>query len=243
MEDPGDRDAWLSDANDGKPFPLPAVAPGDSVVFTLRGTVSSLLVKSGQAESTSAGSYTPNLSEGGKSLLPGSSVKGAVRARAELIADTLGLDKGMTERVFGIAAMSGEEKSLPGRVRFEDVVLDEKKQKITRIRINKFTGGVMRGGLFTEEPLSSAVTLRVTVPSDCPEGCGLILYALRDLGLGLYQLGSGGSIGRGFLQAQELRAETPDGRSLTIHFSKDGCKAEDPNRLAAEWRSAWEVSA
>lgn len=242
MTDAADREVWLDDRWDGTPLTLPKEDGGDEVLFTLSGTIDGILVKSGQIRIEDGKSVTPNLKEGGRSILPGSSVKGAVRARARLIADAMGLEGDIVSRVFGDMPRDGE--ALAGRVRFEDATLEENKLRVSRIRINKFTGGVMRGGLFTEEPLSGEVTLRVRVPMSCPEGCALVLYALRDLGLGLYNLGSGGSIGRGFFQGAALSAETPDGRKLSLSFHKDGTVvADDPAALAAEWRNAWEVTA
>ena len=97
----------------------------------------------------------------------------------------------------------------------------------------------MRGGLFQEEPVNSPVSLRVSVARDCPQGCALILYALRDLGLQLWNVGSGGSIGRGFLRLESVTAVTPDKESITLRFDGNGlCTAEDPEGLAARWFEA-----
>lgn len=242
MTNAEDREAWLAECWNGSPLTLPEASGGDDVLFTLSGTIDGILVKSGQIEIENGKSFTPNIKEGGRSILPGSSVKGAVRARAQLIVGALGLDDGIVNRVFGDMPRGGE--ALAGRVRFEDATLEENKLRVSRIRINKFTGGVMRGGLFTEEPLSGEVTLRVRVPASCPEGCALVLYALRDLGSGLYNLGSGGSIGRGFFRGATLSADTPDGKSLSLSFCEDGSiAADDPAALAAEWRKALGVTA
>ena len=73
----------------------------------------------------------------------------------------------------------------------------------------------------------------------CPEGCALTLYALRDLGLGLWNLGSGASIGRGRITLDEVRAETPDRSLLNLRFDENGsCSLEDPAGLAEEWLNA-----
>ena len=42
----------------------------------------------------------------------------------------------------------------------------------------------MNTGLFNEEPLCSKLTLKITAPADDSVGCGLLVYALRDLGVG-----------------------------------------------------------
>ena len=148
----------------------------------------------------------------------------------------------MTETLFGREARAGDNGKA-GILRFEDVMLTKSvSQKITRIRINRFTGGVIRGGLFVEEPVSGTLTLQVAVPADEEAGCMLLLYALRDLAIGLYNLGSGGSIGRGFLRVEELTALTPDGRQLALHFDQEkSCSVSDPAELIPKWRKALEA--
>ena len=173
-------------------------------------------------------------------MLPGSSIKGAVRARAEQIAAALGLSKGRTEALFGRGA-GAEDNGLPGQVFFEDgVITQPQKKQISRIRINRFTGGVIRGGLFTEEPLRCDLELRISAP-DAPADCGLLLYALRDLGAGLYNLGSGGAIGRGYVQVDRLTATLSDGRRASLTFDRERrCTAEDPEDIFKTWLSALE---
>lgn len=244
MRSAEDRMAWLENKEDAEPFELPEVKCTDIVTFTVSGSTEGLLVKSGATSSTGSGSYTPNLTETGNPVIPGSSLKGSVRARAEIVAEVLGLEPEITETVFGKAAMTSSEESLPGMVLFEDAVISGGKKKITRIRINKFTGGVMRGGLFSEEPVCGDVSFHISVPADCPAGCLLIFYALRDLGMGLYSLGSGGSVGRGYIRTDTVTASLPDGTSISVRFNGDGSfTVSDPENLIRKWRAALEVRA
>ena len=249
MEDGADRAAWLEDREDGTALTLPELTLGDQVVFTLTGRADSILVKAGAREMRSGPksgnrNVTVPLRENGRAILPGSSVKGAVRARAEAIAQLLGLEKDVTDALFGRMGRrdaDGENQGngLPGKVRFEDAVLSGQGREISRIRINRFTGGVIRQGLFVEEPLQSEVTLRITLPEGEHMGCGLLLYALRDLGLGLYNLGSGGAVGRGFLAVDTIRARTPSGTEACLRFDRDrSCTMEDPSGLFAQWLGA-----
>lgn len=239
MKDPRDREAWLNDEGYGVPLELPGAANRRRVTFTVTGQADSILVRSSYAERMGDSSSTPNLAEGGRPVLPGSSVKGAVRARAEAIAKAVGLDETWLRTLFGRGARAGDN-GRPGQVWFEDVRLDDSKKTITRIRINKFTGGVIRGDIFREEPVSSAVTLRISAPPDDPVACALLLYALRDLGMGLYSLGGGGAVGRGYVAVRRIEAAAPDDRRAGLAF--DGsltCTLDDPDGLAAEWLRAW----
>lgn len=237
LMDPADRAAWLADDWRGEPLALPEVTDTQRVTFLLSGQADSLLVKAGAPvqKQGSGSSYIPNLTEGGRAILPGSSVKGAVRARAEMIAKTLDLPQQMTEDLFGRMSADGDNGKA-GRIFFEDGRLSgEKRQQISRIRINRFTGGVIRNGLFTEEPLNCGVELRITAPDE-PAACGLLLYALRDLGLGLYNLGSGGSIGRGYLSVREIKAVMPGGGEARLLFDEERCcTAEDPQGIFRMW--------
>ena len=235
-----DRNAWLKHSTAGREaLKLPKAPASPWVRFTLAGHADNLLIRAASVEQSEEKSYTPNQSEGGRPLIPGSSIKGAVRTRAQVIAGTLGFPQSMTDSLFGRGA-SNDDNGIPGRIWFEDAVLDRSRtQKISRIRINKFTGGVIRGGLFTEEPVSGDVVLRIQAPED-PLACSLLLYALRDLGFGLYSLGSGGSIGRGYLNVQSIDIRDPKGRTAKLTFSKDhSCSLKDPDRLVKEWLQAW----
>lgn len=240
LVDPADRAAWLADDFSGTPLALPETPRPRNVTFVVSGQADSLLIKAGAPlmNGTGKGQYTPNLTEGGRAVLPGSSVKGAVRARAEMIAGFLNLPRELTEDLFGRRPGDGDN-GRPGRVFFEDGRLtEEKPRQISRIRINRFTGGVIREGLFTEEPLSCGVELCVSAPDE-PAACGLLLYALRDLGLGLYNLGSGGSIGRGYLAVHQIKALLPGGGAASLLFDRErNCSADDPDGVFEMWLNA-----
>lgn len=237
LTDPADRTAWLEGKYQGEPFALPALTRVRNVTFVVTGQADSLLVKAGAPLQEGKKQYTPNMTEGGQVVLPGSSIKGAVRARAEMIARLLELPAEKTEELFGRMSANGDDGK-PGRVYFEDGRLSgEKAQRISRIRLNRLTGGVIRGGLFTEEPLACGVELRISAPNE-PEACALLLYALRDLGLGFYNLGSGGSIGRGYLSVREIKAITPDcGEARLLFNAEKVCTAQDPNGIFQMWLS------
>lgn len=239
LTNPADRTAWLQESGQGKLLSLAEVTGARRVTFVVSGQADSLLVKAGAPlQKQDKGTYTPNLTEGGRPVLPGSSVKGAVRARAEMIANLLGIPKEMTEDLFGREAGQADNGK-PGCAFFEDGYLTaEKRQQISRIRINRFTGGVIRNGLFTEEPLSCDIELRVTAPDD-PVACGLLLYALRDLGLGLYNLGSGAAIGRGYLAVSKICAVLPDGKQAKLLFDRERkCTADDTDGVFKTWLDA-----
>ena len=255
MRRPEDRTAWLEGIDRGQPFALPEVVPDRRVCFILTGQIDGLLVKSSarlpkeerkdkqkadeNKKGKDKGSYTPNLTENNVPVLPGSSIKGAVRAQAERIAKSIKPDGKLVSNLFGNAPDA--ETGRAGRVMVEDLRLDQAQtRKISRIRINRFTGGVIRQGLLMEEPLSTPVRLELSVRQGSDVECALLLYALRDLGLGLYNLGSGGAIGRGYVNVSEIVVTGPEGRQATLRFDgEQRCQLDDPNNLVADWMQAW----
>lgn len=238
-----DRLAWLEDrCEDGQLISLPEIRMADQVTFTLLGQADSILVKGAAADHGKEGSIIRNMQESGKPVIPGSSIRGAVRARAALIAGYKGLPEEMVDTLFGRMSAQGDN-GISGKIRFEDAVLSpDRVRKIARIRINRFTASVIRGGLFFEEPVCAAVQLRITIPAEYREGCGLLVYALRDLALGLYNLGSGDAIGRGRITVREIRIEVPGKREAALAFDVDRqCIVSDPNGLVKDWLDRLEV--
>lgn len=241
-----DRDlsAWLSDTYEGKPVELPDLCPfksGNTVTFIVNGQADSILVKSGASLERETGSVTENITEGGYAIIPGSSIKGAVRARVESIAELIGISNEIVENFFGRCSKGSgsDDNGVAGLIYFEDVRLEDKTRKVSRIHINRFTGGVIRGGLFSENLHEGSIRIRIIAPSDEPVACGLLIYALRDLGLGLYNLGSGGALGRGYLKVNEITVTATGKSNATIRF-KDNfeCETDDANGLILGWLKA-----
>ena len=140
----------------------------------------------------------------GSLLIPATSIKGVLRSQMEKIAAFKHLPETEIEAIFGKNAEK-EEKGFLGCIHFFDAILDgDERPKQTRIHIDKFTGGVMYGGLFCETPAYGKLKIRVDLEEENKKAAGLLLMALRDLGLGILPLGSGSSIGRGYVSGTEL---------------------------------------
>lgn len=134
-------------------------------------------------------------------IIPGTSLKGVFRGRIETIADYLGIPNGQIEQIF-------EQRS---KILFEDAVIREERSiQQKRIHLNKISGAVKYQELFSECVAGGEADITIHVdtarlsgaqPSGIgPKACiALLLYAVRDLAVGAASLGSGASIGRGFL--------------------------------------------
>ncbi len=139
-------------------------------------------------------------------ILPASSVKGVLRNQIEKIAAYIKKDNMVTD-IFG--RESDRQKGRAGKIRCFDCVIgdveaNDRARVQSRIHIDKFTGSVMYGGLFSEKPAYGKFTLRIELEEGSDKESGLLILALRDLAIGITPVGSGSSIGRGYLKGEKI---------------------------------------
>ena len=212
-------------------------AEGTAYAITLRGrTQGDLLIRAiavpGVGEEAPDSGSIQNAE--GDYIIPGSSLKGSVRNRAESIAAYLertGKTSARSEQLI-LDAFGGRRKDADkndrdtgrrGNLYFMDTVVgdreaNEKAPLQHRIHIDKLTGGVMYGGKFSQKNVFGEMTIRVRVmdENDPDRSCGLLLMALRDLMAGLYNLGSGYSIGKGFLEIDSIEILDAEGHKAVL---------------------------
>lgn len=142
-------------------------------------------------------------------IVPGSSLKGAVRSQMEKIASYIG-NASVIDDTFGYTGDLADEGKA-GNIVFYDTVVgnkeDNDKARIkNRIHIDKFTGGVMHGGLFNEKNVSGNVMFRIMINDrNNPDStCGLLLMALRDMAVGVMSVGGGYSVGKGIIHVEKI---------------------------------------
>lgn len=172
----------------------------------------------------------------GRLLIPATSIKGVVRSQMEKIAKFRQLPETEIEAIFGKNAEK-DEKGFLGCIHFFDTILDGgERSSQKRIHIDKFTGGVMYGGLFSETPAYGKLQIRVDLEDENKKAAGLLLMALRDLGLGILPLGSGSSIGRGYISGTELLVK--DGTEVIAKINLKSRQIELGADLIAEYVKA-----
>ncbi len=239
-----DRNNWISGIRKAHPISLPEISRQQMVTFTVTAKAPRILVKSGSVgyssrqkeDKTVSAGMIGNIMENGIPVIPGSTVKGAVISRANTIARHLHIPQEVLDTAFG-RENAENDNGIPGQCRFFDVRLHNSAQPVTRIRIDRFTGGVMTGGIFCSNPITSELAIEIQVPVKQPAICGLILYSLRDLGLGLYTLGSSYAVGYGKLDVDKITAAI-GGQTLTLHFDREqNLTLEDPQGLASQWQN------
>ncbi|MFZ5518645.1 MAG: RAMP superfamily CRISPR-associated protein [Candidatus Zhuqueibacterota bacterium] len=149
----------------------------------------------------------------GKYIIPGSSLKGAIRGRAERILNTLGKPEIIAKELFGfipeekksdtIRTEKKIERAIKSKLLINEVELPEFVAEIqTRIKIDRFTGGTIESALFESMPLfidftEKVLKLEMTIQDYKDYEAGLLLLVLKDLWSGDLAVGGEKNVGRG----------------------------------------------
>ena len=167
-----------------------------------------------------------NINENGDYIIPGSSIKGVVKNQMSKIAGYLGKER-LIDRAFGTGGESASE-GRRGNLFFHDTVVgkggDNARNPIRhRIHIDKFTGGVFNGALFSERNVSGNVSFDIEILRDDSSEVvlGLLVMALRDICIHTVNFGSGYANGKGFIDADKLTIESDNGTKVDISFKNN----------------------
>lgn len=204
-----------------------------------------LLVRS--APATPDAPDAVHLQSGGRSVLPGTGLAGVLRTQALRIAsvvrDRYG-DSGLwVEELFG-PRMVGVTRAASSplyasRLRIAEAAIENgTRTRGTRVRIDRFTHGVVPGALFEEEiEQLGRVRVRMELREPRPGELGLLVLLLKDLLGGDAAVGGSSAVGRGvFTGKATLRME--DGRELTL----DPARPADPS-IERAIREFWDMPA
>lgn len=163
-------------------------------------------------------------------IIPGSSLKGAFKSRINSILNYMDIKK-LSENAF-------EDRS---KIFFYDSIIDKPKiNLVTRTAINKFTGGVKDKALFSEAEISGETVFNIFIDTkvkkenlskedkkerkakevwneeEARKFIVLLLFAVRDFSKGIFTLGSGYSVGRGFSNIKKVRVFKDKENLITI---------------------------
>lgn len=178
-------------------------------------------------------------------ILTGSTIKGAIRARANRIINTLGKSKSekIIKELFGhVDDKNRSKNAIKGRLLVKETVLPKYiAEQQTRIKIDRFTGGTITAALFDSMPLfidfnDKALKIEITV-EDCKDSwAGLLLLVLKDLWTGDLAVGGEKNIGRGVFEGVTA---TVDFNNSLIEIDKDfGNIAETDKELLESYVTA-----
>ena len=182
------------------------------------------------------------LESGENWVIPGSSLKGAIRARAERILNTL-LDqkknRNIVRELFGyVDEKQRKNNKKKGRLRVREVLFPKSDFTIelqSRIKVDRFTGGVVKGGLFDSMPIfapkgDKTVDFFFEITEYEPEELGLLLLVLKDLWTGDLAIGGEKAIGRGVFQGKWAEI-TWEGESVILEEDLAALSMKDQGKL------------
>lgn len=184
--------------------------------FTVEATFGldgSLLIRSGQGEAGAPDMVHLQSRRGGQltPILSGTSLAGALRARALRIAQTVGAPEKaavLVNDLFGRRIRSSKDEPSASRLTTAETEIGSPLSLVqTRVKIDRFTGGSFPTALFSEQPVwgqkDTTIMVKITVRQPTAAQIGLVLLLLKDLWTGDLPLGGEISVGRGRLTGQK----------------------------------------
>lgn len=183
---------------------------------------------------------TVQLTCNGKPVLPGTSLRGAIRHRAEKIFRYIKKSELTEEQfydLFGNVLIEDQnknkeaEKAIKSKVFIEETYInaDAIVHEIqSRIKIDRFTGGVMSGALFQIMPiwpvLDDQLHIEISIDKFEEWEAGLLLLVFKDLCSGDLAVGGETSIGRGTLEVKNASIIITDSgkeQKFDLQFEKN----------------------
>jgi CRISPR/Cas system CSM-associated protein Csm3 (group 7 of RAMP superfamily) len=197
-----------------------------------------------------------SIQSNGHYVIPGKSIRGAIRQRARRILEiwkqqdiqlSAADGKDLTSELFGFVKQDGtnSDNAQRGLIRVEETTIAQdavKPMLQNRIRIDRFTGGVIDGALFNSEPVwtTDKEDLQLTFTIDSfgkvkDEATQklykkLLLMLLKDLWTGDLPIGGEKNIGRGVLQGKKATIIDNNKEVASFTWADEGKTAE-----ALEW--------
>lgn len=178
------------------------------------------------------------LSSNGDYVIPGTSVKGVIRKQAEHICRVVG-DYG-DDFLGSLMGYSKADKAKQrSRLRTYEVYLRKGVEAVNQshVRIDRFTGGHIGSGLYTNKPLwqkkadAKTMTMRLAISGCSDAEAGLMLLILKDIWTG--QLAFGGDKAGGSGVMQGLKAVISyKGHKYAMEKAAGGIKASAEDRAA-----------
>jgi CRISPR/Cas system CSM-associated protein Csm3 (group 7 of RAMP superfamily) len=221
FEFPADGEKYLKGLQTGfeqfQPYNLDNVKPlirkpdKDFVIEAKFNIKSSLIISSYPAEVNEPDKVHIKFNK--ESVIPGTSLKGAIRSRALRIINTYGVNgEEILKEPFGWAnPKEPEDEKYKSRVIVEESIVRGAVESIqTRIAIDRFTGGVIKGALVETKPMwhkDEEIVIKITIKDYQPWEAGLMLLVLKDLWTSDLPIGGEKSIGRGILTGKEAKIE------------------------------------
>ena len=224
--------AWLTDKPASKKFSPAAekisINSNDFIVDAEFKINSSLIIRDYEvsADDKNKNISAVSLKSRKDFVIPGTSLKGIFRHRAEYILRKLNKDIKTLDNLMGTA----DDTKIKSRFIVEEsYIKPEGVAEIphTRNKIDRITGGTLQGTLFTTKPIwnkNAAIKIHFEIHNAKDFEAGLAICLLRDMWLGHVEIGGEKSVGRG----------TVSGNSATINFKGKTYKLNDKGKVTGD---------
>lgn len=176
-----------------------------------------------------------SIKSGDDFVITGTSLKGAIRNRAERIVKTLGKSTAIVTRLFGnVEDEKRSKNAVKGRIQIEEVILPKISAELqTRIKIDRFTGGTIESALFDSMPLFSndekIDNIKMTISKYEDHEAGLMLLVLKDIWTGDLAVGGEKNVGRGVFKGFQADIKWDNGR-VTLKNGLSGLSIDDTDK-------------
>ncbi len=161
-------------------------------------------------------------------VLPGTSLAGALRARALRIANTVGAPTSLVDDIFGPRpsrnqpGVAGAPNLWASRLRVDETMIEDARTNLvqSRVAIDRFTGGAYPTALFDEQPVfahdNTRLRLMLRLAAPTQHEIGLVVLVIKDLWTADLPVGGGQAIGRGRLRGIAGDISLPQGNQVAI---------------------------
>ena len=172
-------------------------------------------VPESEKKTVSVPDYSPLKNRNGAPVVPGTSWAGVFRHHIQSLGLSAGLDKGTLGSLNAAFGYSDEEK-VKSRIVFEETSVNGGSEKILkRNAIDRFTSAPRRGALYCAALWNGgtgALNIRIDSYDKAKDHLlvSLIILTLRDLNLGLLNVGGEGGAGRGRVKISRLTVGSMD---------------------------------
>lgn len=179
----------------------------NDVTFILEGNLKTPILIKGEGlmdADRPDGEHIKNIN--GDYIIPGSSLKGVLRAQGERILGYFNKSN-FSKEIFG---SEDKDKKIASKLKcFDSVISNSKEGVYHRIKLDKLTGGVRKSALFDDKVVLGKVKLESKIKGNDEEiidiGTALIALVYRDIALGSLSLGGGNNVGRGRINGEKLK--------------------------------------
>lgn len=170
----------------------------------------------------------------GDYIIPGSSLKGTIRSRMEMIAEYMELDSNVIDDIFGKVGDGGHA----GNIYFKETIIGdaesvERIPRKHRLHVDKFTGGVINP--FQEQNAAGDISIEIDVVdrNNPKRTLALLIMALRDMANGLVSLGNGYANGKGIVDVSriEIVDVNAEKKASIIYDKNRGNKIDDEGKI------------